>query len=230
MIEEPPLLTIAGRASRNRPSAAQIAAFRDMRTGVVCDAMDGTGALDPAIKPLLGLPQRLVGPALTCDSGPADILALLASLSEVEPGDVLVNATGGWRGCAAQGDQVMGMARNAGAAGAVTDGMARDIDGLRQVGLPLFCIGLNPNSPHGKGPGTVGLPVQIGGRTVASGDMIVADEDGVVVVPFARIDAVVARAAEVMRLEEDLGAEVAAGLTVPENIKDLLESEAVARV
>lgn len=230
MIEEPPLLTIAGRTSRNRPTAAQIAAFADMPTGFVADAMEGQGALSMAIKPLPGLPHRVVGPALTCRSGPEDILALMAALTEVQPGDVLVNATGGWQGCAAMGDRVAGMLRNAGAAGAVTDGPARDLPGIQAVGLPVFCTGLNPNSPFSKGPGTVGLPVEIGGRRVESGDMIVADADGVVVVPFARIDAVAARLADIAALEAALDAEVAAGRTCVPGVVELLAGPQVRRI
>ena len=230
MIEEPPVLTIAGRDSRKRPSASQIEAFRDVPTGFVTDAMEGLGALDYRIKPLPGLPDKLVGPALTCSSGPADIMALLATLPEVVPGDVVLNAAGGWTGCAAMGDRVSGMLKNCGAAGAVTDGLARDLEGILKVGMPLFCAGLNPNSPYCKGPGTVGLPIEIGGLRVESGDMIVADADGVVVVPFARIDEVIARVGEVAKLETALDAEVAAGLAIPDDVKALVGGPGVARV
>ena len=229
MIEEPPLIRVAGQASRRRPSAGQIAAFQGVATGFVADAMDGTGALDFRIKPLPGLPEAVAGPALTCWCGPADILGLLAAFSEVQAGDVIVNATEAWTGCAALGDQATGMARNAGAAGIVTDGLARDIAGLRQVGLPVYAMGLSPNSPHCKGPGTVGLPVEIGGRRVESGDMIVADADGVVVIPFAQIDTVAARLDAVAKAEAELEAQVAGGLILPPGIPELLDSDQVRR-
>ena len=96
--------------------------------------------------------------------------------------------------------------------------------------MPLFCAGLNPNSPYCKGPGTVGLPIEIGGLRVESGDMIVADADGVVVVPFARIDEVIARVGEVAKLETALDAEVAAGLAIPDDVKALVGGPGVARV
>ena len=225
MIEEPPLLRVARAENRNRPTEAQIAAFRGVPTGFVTDAMDGAGAMPAEIKPLPGLPFRVAGPALTCYSGPEDILGLLAALTEIRPGDVVVNATGGWRGCAAVGDRVCGMARNAGAAAIVTDGMARDLEGIQAMGLPMFCAGITPNSPFGKGPGTVGLPVVVGGHPVASGDMIVADRDGVVVVPFARIDTVVARLDEIRALETELDAKVSDGQVCPQWVRDLLASD-----
>ena len=225
MIEEPKTLKILGRASRPRPNVPD--AFATVPTGNLCDAMDGTGALDPEIKPIEGLPNRLIGPALPVECGPADILPLLAALSEITPGDVLVVATGGWRGCAALGDLVTGMARNAGAAGIVTDGMVRDLDGLAEVGLPVFGVGVNPNSPYSSGPGRVGYPVDLGGRRVGPGDIVVGDRDGVVTIPVADIGAVETALGAVREAEAGLEAEVRAGLKVPEAIRSLLESDEV---
>jgi 4-hydroxy-4-methyl-2-oxoglutarate aldolase len=82
----------------------------------------------------------------------------------------------------------MYVARNRGAAGFVTDGLVRDLDDLETVGLPTFAMGVTPNSPQRRGPGSVGLPIVCGGVAVASGDVVVGDRDGVVVVPRARID------------------------------------------
>ena len=229
MIEEPPLLRILERGSRNRPTRAQIEAFEGAQTGHVCDALGGIGAMDMAIKPLPGVPVSVCGPALTADCGPADILALLAALTEVQAGDVIVQATGGWTGCAGIGDMVSGMAKNGGAAGFVTDGCARDLPGIQALDFPVFSQGINPNSPYGKGPGAVGYPVLVGGRHVASGDMIIGDQDGVVVVPFAQIDAVLAALEGVRAAEADLEVKVADGLVVFDDIKDLVASDATAR-
>lgn len=228
MLNEPPKLTI--NTKRNRPSAAQIEAFKGVPTGFVCDAMAGRGALDPEIKPLPGLPVHMVGPALTCHSGPEDILGLMGALSELQPGDVIVNATGAWRGCAAIGDRVSGMAKNGGAAGSVTDGLARDLPGIQEVGLPLFACGLNPNSPFTKGPGSVGLPVELGGATVSSGDMVIGDQDGVVIVPFDRIDEIIEALKAVSRLESELDAKVADGLKVPDAIVEFTNGPQTHRI
>lgn len=229
MIEEPPLLTIRSAKNRNRPSDAQIDAFRDVPTGFICDALAGSAALAGGIAPLAAdlLPSRLCGPALTVQSGPDDNLALLAALTEVQPGDILVTAVDGWQGSAAVGDSILGMAKNSGAAGFVTDGRVRDLDGILGVGLPLFCTGLTPNSPFGKGPGSVGLPVQIGGRPVESGDMIVGDRDGVVVVPFTLLNEVIESLAHIATLEKDRDARVAEGQKCPSDILDLVASDQV---
>ncbi len=185
MIEEPLPLVFAAPAER--PSAEIVERFRGAPTSFIVDAMSGTGALDWRIKPLVG--RSLLGVALTCDCGPVDNLAFMAALAECRPGDVLVVATGGYVGAAVTGDLLIGVARNRGAAGFVTDGLVRDLDDLETVGLPVFAMGVTPNSPQRRGPGSVGLPVVCGGVTVASGDVVVGDHDGVVVVPRERIAA-----------------------------------------
>ncbi|MEO1329305.1 MAG: RraA family protein [Pseudomonadota bacterium] len=212
MIEEPPLLTISDQ--RLRPTESQIAAFQNAPTGFVCDALGGGGALDPRIRPLgEGRDVRCIaaGPALTAENGPADILATLAAVDLAQPGDILVLGFSGHTGCAALGDRVCGVAKNRGVAGVVTDGPMRDYAGLVEIGLPAWCDGLNPASPFAKGPGRVGFPSAIGGMTVSTGDMIVADRDGVVVAPFARIDEVIEKLGRVRALEAELDAEVRAG-------------------
>jgi 4-hydroxy-4-methyl-2-oxoglutarate aldolase len=185
MIEEPPPLVFAAVAER--PPAELVERFRGVPTSFIVDAMGGTGALDWRIKPVVG--RSLVGVALTCDCGPVDNLAFMAALAQCRPGDVLVAATGGHVGTAVTGDLLIGVARNRGAAGFVTDGLVRDLDDLEAVGLPVYAMGVTPNSPQRRGPGTVGLPIVCGGVTVASGDVVVGDRDGVVVVPRARISA-----------------------------------------
>jgi regulator of RNase E activity RraA len=226
MLEEPPLLKVKRPAQR--PTQAQIDAFQNTPTGFVADAMDGLGAMDFQIQALgagFGLPYAAAGPALTAYNGPADVLAALAALKFIQPGDILVSSVNGFQGCATVGDRITGMAKNCGAIGFVTDGPMRDFEGVEKVGLPSWCTGLNPNSPFTKGPGTVGFGINIGGRQVETGDMIVADRDGVVVVPFAQIDAVIARLEQVKSLEYALDKEVEEGLKVPQNILDLLDSD-----
>ncbi|WP_340107504.1 RraA family protein [Pikeienuella sp. HZG-20] len=225
MIEGPATLTI--RRPDRRPTASQIAAFQNTPSSFVADAMYGSGAL-LGLRPLGdGLDIRCVaaGPALTVDCGAGEILALIASLAFIQPGDIVVSAFGAHQGAAAAGDRATGMMKNAGAAGFVTDGPMRDYAGLVEVGLPVWCTGLNPASPVSNGPGRIGLPIQIGGREVETGDMIVADRDGVVVVPFEQLDSVLAQLEVVRQLEADLDAEVAKGLKLPESIAELLASD-----
>ena len=232
MIEEPPLLTIK-RPSR-RPTPEQIAAFQGVPTSVVSDAMEGRGALDASVRHLDGrqsLPETVAGPALTAHCGAADMLALWGALKFMQPGDVPVLAFDGHRRSALFGDRVMGMMRNAGVAGVVTDAPVRDGAGVIACGRPVWCSGVTPASPFSNGPGNIGLPVQLAGQRVETGDMVVGDLDGVVIVPFEQIDAVAARVSEILALEEALDAKVRDdNLVVPEHIDALLDSDRVRYV
>ncbi|MEP1207392.1 MAG: RraA family protein [Rhizobiaceae bacterium] len=226
MIEEPPLLTV--KQTRKRPSQAQIDAFQNVATGFVVDALYGGGALSGDIQPVGGgrdITTSVAGPALTADSGPADVLATIAALNFIEKGDVLVSAFGGHQGCAAAGDRIMGMLGNCGGIGLVTDGPVRDYQGIVEVGLPIWCTGLTPASPFTSGPGRIGFAIQIGGQQVESGDMVIADRDGVVVVPFDQIDAAIENLQRVQQAEEARDQKVAEGLKLPADIEQLLQGD-----
>ncbi|MBL8906416.1 MAG: RraA family protein [Rhizobiales bacterium] len=228
MIKDPPLLTV--RREFPRPTPQQLAALGSIPTGYAVDAMDGRGALDHRIKPLERPKKPMIGIAVTCHCGPADNLALFAALAAARPGDILVAATDAFAATAIVGDLFMGMARNRGIAGLVTDGMVRDLAGILAVGVPVYCAGLTPNSPVRNGPGTVGLPVVLGGVSVDSGDVLVGDDDGVVVIPRLQLHQVIARLAEVRAAEAALEAKVKAGLEIPDFIETILASDRIARV
>lgn len=229
MIKDPPILTIRRDFPRATPD--EVAALAGVPTGYLVDAMGGRGALAAPIGPAdrsSTLPMRFCGPALTCHCGPNDVLALIASLSFIKPGDVLIAAADGFTGTAVSGDLVIGMAKNSGAVGFVTDGFIRDLDGCIAVGLPIHCAGVTPNSPAKVGPGTVGLPVNLGGRTIAPGDVIAGDRDGVVVVPRSMIPEVIEALAGVKAAEADLDARVKAGLKQFPPVEAMLATDRVA--
>jgi 4-hydroxy-4-methyl-2-oxoglutarate aldolase len=183
MIEEPPPLTVA--PSIERPPLELVEGLRGVPVSFVVDAMCGAGALDWRIRPIVG--HSLFGIALTCDCGIGDNLALVAAVARAEPGDVLVAGCSGSTGAAVTGDLLVGVARNRGAVGFVTDGLVRDLAALEALNMPIYAMGVNAIPPGRRGPGTVGLPIVCGGRLIASGDVIVADRDGVAVVPRDRI-------------------------------------------
>ena len=201
------------------PRPEQVSALQRTPTGYIVDALGGAGAMDYRIKAVV--PEQCVfcGPALTCNAGPADNLAVFGALEQLQPGDVIVAASAEHTGCAIVGDLVLGMARNGGAVAFVTDGCVRDVPGIRSVGLPCFCSGVTPNSPAKEGPGTVGFPIVVGGVAVAAGDIVIGDQDGVVVVPFDRIDSVIDKLPKVRAAEAELDALVKGGLKVPAFLK-----------
>ena len=225
MIVDPPLLTV--RAKFPRPAKEIVEGFAGALTGNVADAMGGGGALDHRIKPLEPSAKTMVGVAVTCACGPADNLALFGALSIAGPGDILVAATGGYAGAAVTGDLMLGMARNRGVAGFVTDGMVRDIVGILGVGLPVYCAGVTPSSPARNGPGTVGQPVDLGGLRVESGDIVIGDRDGIVIVPREQAAAVLQALTEVRAAEAALEAKVKGGLELSAFARAVLASDRV---
>jgi len=228
MIEDPPLLTV--RRNFPRPNAEQIAAFTGAQSGHVIDAMNGRGGLDHTIKPVDPETASFCGVAVPCWAGPNDQLAIYAALDAAQPGDVILCASEGYVGSAIVGDMLTGMMRNGGMVGFVTDGAVRDTVGIIDVGLPCFAAAVTPNSCARNGPGTAGLPINMGDVQVSAGDIIVADIDGVVVVPFARIDDTIGQLANVRAAEATLEAKVKGGLVVPEFVTELLKSGRVKQV
>ncbi len=211
MIENQPILTI--HRGHRRPNTALIDAFRGAQTSHLVDAMDGLGAVDWRIKPLDPANAIFVGPALSAHSYPADIQGMVGAAMEAEPGDVIMCANEHYTGTAVIGDLAAGMMRNKGVAAFVTDGLARDRAGIVAAGLPMFAMGISPNSPVGTGPGQVGAPVVLGGVQVCSGDIVVGDADGVVVVPLAQADAVLVRLRVVQAAERTAEQAVKSGAT-----------------
>jgi 4-hydroxy-4-methyl-2-oxoglutarate aldolase len=222
MIEDPPLLTI--RRNFERPPAQHVQAFAGVPTGNLVDTMDGRGTLHHSIQALLPARASLLGVAVTCHCGPADNLALFGALDIAGPGDVIVAAVDAFMKTAVTGDLLLGMMRNKGVAGFVTDGLVRDVAGIEAVGLPVYCAGVTANSPVRNGPGTVGFPVVVGDATVQSGDILVGDRDGVVVVPRHDAEAVLARLPAIRAAEQALEARVRSGLEMPDFVLDVLRS------
>ena len=228
MIQYPPLLTI--KRTWARPDPVMVARLTGAQTGHIVDALHGRGALDAAIKPLDPARSAFVGTAFTCESFADDNLAILAAVARAQSGDVLVVQADAFARSAVVGDNVALMAKNAGCAAIVVDGMARDLDGIVAAELPVHCRGITPNSCVRSGPGRVGLPVIVGGVAVQAGDIIVGDRDGVVAVPQARLAEIVGKLDEIRQMEAELQAKIRAGATHFEAIAVLLASDRVTWV
>lgn len=222
MLDNPPLVTI--HRGFRRPDPRLIEAFRGAQTSHLADAMDGRGALDYRIKPVDPANASFVGPAMTAFAYPADVLA---ALSEARPGDVIVCANDAFTKTAVIGDLAAGMMKNAGVAAFVTDGLARDKAGIIAAELPLFCRGIQPNSPAMNGPGIVGAPITLAGVHVNPGDVIVGDADGVVVVPADRLETVLERLERVRQAETRAVQRVLEGAIMSEVAKRLIEQATI---
>lgn len=212
MADQETALTIKRNFTRTAPKFVK--QFKNLPIGNVCDAQQRIGALDYRIKPVSETSQ-FCGIALTVDSGPRDNLAAWAALEIAKPGDVILIATGGHLASSVAGDLYVGMAKNAGVAAIVTDGVVRDLTGINQVGIPVFARGICANSPWKNGPGRVGLPIVLGGVSINAGDVVAGDQDGVVVVERRAAPAVAAGLEAVLAKEKKMEASVKAGMTTP---------------
>lgn len=184
--------------------AAQFAA------SILADVAGRRGALDGRIGSLTPT-LALCGSALTVEVRPGDNLMIHAALNLARPGDVLVIDGKGDLSCALMGELMCTHAQAAGVVGVVIDGAVRDTAFLRGGSLPVYAGGACANGPTKCLAGRVGHPVSVGGVCVSSGDLIVGDADGVVVVPRSRIVQVLCSAQDKVRAEEKRRADIACG-------------------
>ena len=224
MATNAPALTV--RRNFARPPESLVRQLAAAPTGWVVDANGRRGALDWRMRPLTRA-QRFCGVALTVWSRARDNLAPYAAIQFARPGDVMVIATDAYEEASVVGDILVGMAKNQGVSAFVTDGMVRDIDGLNAVGIPVFARGLSPNSPYKDGPGTIGLPISLGGVAVEAGDVMVGDQDGVVVVARANLERVVEALAEIRAKEEKMEKLVASGAKLPPGMEQMIAEKGV---
>jgi 3-hexulose-6-phosphate synthase/6-phospho-3-hexuloisomerase len=167
-------------------------------TANLSDAMHRQPVL-PGIKPL-ARGTKCVGVALTVWTYPGDWAKPVEAIDEAEPGEVIVIDAGGGPP-ALWGDQASTSALMKGLAGTVIYGAARDTGDIIEMGYPVFCSDYcsNAGDPHGQG--TIGVPLAIGGIPVHTGDWLVGDDDGVIVIPKDRAVEVANRAQAVIERE-----------------------------
>jgi regulator of RNase E activity RraA len=155
-----------------------------IEVSALCDADKTLPVLDPGIRAMVP-DVRMAGPALTV-AADDDHLPVFSALAEAAPGDVLVivNASGG---VAVLGELFATEARRRGLAGVVVDGLCRDLAGLRRLGLPVFARGTLPRSGTTVSRAPLRQTLTCGGVEVQAGDIVFADDDGVVIAPAERI-------------------------------------------
>ena len=149
--------------------------------------------MDIGIRPLWEPIPRIAGPAYTVACPAGDNLMLHAAIHRAPAGSVIV-VQGGDRNYALAGGNVCATAQKRGIAGFVLDGVMRDIAETRDNRFPVFGRGVIPIPGDKKGPGTLEALVTCGGVQVAAGDIVVADEEGIVVIEVAKAESVLAAA------------------------------------
>ncbi|MBK3580612.1 RraA family protein [Streptomyces sp. MBT65] len=159
--------------------------FQDIPTTTLADLLGHAQVMDLGIRALWNPMQRLVGPAFTVRCPPGDNLMLHAAIYRAEPDAVIVVESGDVE-YALAGGNVCAVAQRRGVAGFVVDGVIRDLGEVRADGFPVFGRGTVPIPGVKKAVLPLNERVRCGGVDVDPGDVVVADEDGVVVVPGAR--------------------------------------------
>ena len=154
---------------------------------------------------------RAAGPARTVRCGQDDNLMVHAAVAEAEPGEVLVLTMPEPRPVALVGDLLATQMKARGVAALLVDAAVRDVEELRELGLPIWARHVRVSGAEKAVPGAIGEPVQVGGATIRQGDVVVLDADGVVVVAQERVADVLAAARERAAREVDKRAKLQAG-------------------
>jgi regulator of RNase E activity RraA len=145
--------------------------------------------MDYGIKELWSEIPRVSGPAYTVNMVPGDNLALHKAIYEAPKGSIIVAQTNSMD-YAVSGGNVCAIAQGLGIAGFVIDGVVRDIGEVKQIKFPIFGRGVHPMPGVKKAVVPLNTPIVAGGILVNPGDIIVADEEGVAVIPKDKADEV----------------------------------------
>lgn len=161
----------------------------------LADIVGRSRVMDSGLRPLWQPVPRVAGPAYAVRCGPGENLMLHAAIHRAPPGSIIVVESGDLDHALAGGN-VCAVAQRRGVAALVVDGVIRDIAEVREIGFPVFGRGILPlpgtkTTVH---PLPLNEPIYCGRVEVKSGDVIVADEEGIVVVPKQNLDRVAAEA------------------------------------
>jgi regulator of RNase E activity RraA len=163
------------------------AAFEALSPTTLADVLTRDRVMSMAIRPLWPDMPRVAGPAYTVYCPPGDNLMLHAAIYRAQPGSIIVVQAGD-ADHALAGGNVCAVAQRRGIAAFVLDGVIRDVAEVRSKRFPVFARGVIP-IPGGKQLiGTLNTPVTCGGVEVAPEDVVVADEEGIVVVAKQRLE------------------------------------------
>jgi len=211
------------KKSVRRPPADLVAQLAQFAAANVSDIQGRQLTMRSEIHPVTFPGRKIVGPALTVKARPGDNLMAMKVIELARPGDVIVISSDGEANLSVWGGIMSMMAVRRGIAGVVTDGVVRDVAQCREANLAIWATGLTPVGPTKLGPGQINQPLSCGGVIVNPGDVILADEDGVVV-PQDELEAVIGRSHERVAREEGWLARIA-----QDDFSPLLDTDAALR-
>ncbi len=199
---------------------------QSLSSAVVCDALDAAGYPHQSPRVALGpmtVTQTLVGRCKTtlwadmAHADPKPYELELAAVDGCKPDDVLIAAAHGSARSGIWGELLTTAARNQGCIGAIVDGMVRDVAQMRAMQFPVFALGscIYDNKDRQRVI-DIDVPVEIDGVRVCPGDLVIADEDGIVVVPLIVEEAVIRQAWQKVSAENQVRAAIQAGMKATE--------------
>ncbi|MBX3196098.1 MAG: 4-carboxy-4-hydroxy-2-oxoadipate aldolase/oxaloacetate decarboxylase [Microbacteriaceae bacterium] len=194
----------------DRAPAAVIDALADAGVATAHEAAGRVGLTGPRIRARVE-GARIAGSAVTVSCPPGDNLMIHAAVEVCQPGDVLVVAVTSDSTDGMFGDLFAVSLRSRGVLGLVIDAGVRDIATLREMGFPVWSRAIHAQGTVKASPGSVNVPVVVAGQAVNPGDIVVADDDGVLVLPIARGAEVAEAAARRLAAEEEKRAALASG-------------------
>lgn len=190
--------------SKTRTPQTLIEAFRDIPVANIDDCMNRLGAVDHAIRPI-GHKGQMLGQALTLQVAPGDNLMLHVAMDMIKPGDVLVIDAGGFDNRAIFGELMATYCASKGAVGIVCDGAIRDYNELAELpNIAIYARSATPNGPYKNGPGQIGVPICVGGKTVHPGDIVVGDGDGIIIITPSEAENLSNAARQVVKKEKGI--------------------------
>jgi 4-hydroxy-4-methyl-2-oxoglutarate aldolase len=179
-------------------------------TATVHEAAGRSAVVDlPLVQVVPG--SRAAGPARTVVCGQGDNLMVHAAIAGSEPGEVLVLTMPEPAPIALVGELLATQAERRGLAAILVDAAVRDVEELRDLGLPIWARYVRVRGAEKNVPGSIGDAVEVGGAAIRQGDAVVLDADGVVVVERERVDEVLAAARARAEREVDKRAKLQAG-------------------
>lgn len=170
-------------------------------TTAISDATGGHTNVAAKIRPLADH-FKIAGRALTVRLPDGENGAVLEAISKANKGDILVIDAKGNTNRAVAGDFVMQLAQGLGVQGFVVDGVIRDLAAARAIDFPVFALGTTVAAGNKNGGGAVGVPVAVGGVVVQSGDYVIGDIDGVIIVPQEDIEQIIEAAETKVQKDE----------------------------